>query len=287
MTAIDKIRCKYKDSYPSSIKSVDDVNNHTLDFCQDVATIFRIVTLQRNVQKHPVGYGLNDAPIVGLLTRIAKLLKLVTRLYALNNGEYLSIFSRTLVEASIVATYLLKNGDNAVTDFRLCSYKDTLRIIRDQRNGLQFFQTQSGQRVLRSAHKALVREYLDESSFAVQKKNRWRLEGKSLYDIFTEVAGTASYPFIYGMMSESIHASWNESMDWCLSRKSDGNFSVYSLFHPADVRLILPLLVYATPPYVLWLERTEMKEASIAEALDWIQRYSRSLFEKFDELYDE
>ena len=63
--------------------------------------------------------------------------------------------------------------------------------------------------------------------------------------------GPDEFPFVYGMMSESIHGSWNQSMDWCLSRNADGTFSTYALFVGVDARAILPLVRYATPPYAL------------------------------------
>ena len=157
------------------------------------------------------------------------------------------MFSRPLIESAIVATYLLREGDEAVEDFRRCSYKDTLRILRDHESGAELFRTPGGQRVLRSALDGLALEGLSKQNFAVQKRNRWRLQGKSLYDIFGEVAGPAEYPFVYGIMSESIHGSWTESMDWCLSRNDDGTFSTFALYHGADARAILPLVRYATP----------------------------------------
>ena len=80
-------------------------------------------------------------PVVGLLTRVAKLLRVVCTFYELDNGEYLSLFSRPLIESAILATYLLRHGDEAVEDFRRCSYKHTLRILRNHDGGSEFFRT--------------------------------------------------------------------------------------------------------------------------------------------------
>ena len=70
------------------------------------------------------------------------------------------------------------------------------------------------------------------------------------------------YPFVYGMLSESIHGSWNESMDWCLYRNDDVTFSTNALFIDVDARSILPLVRYATPPYALWIEKIRPQECS-------------------------
>ena len=287
MRDIDRIWLKYEDqSLLDRLESLDDINRLALTLCQDVARTYRLVTLWRNPSRDPSGYGLADAPIVGLLTRVAKLLRLICKFYERDNADHLAVFSRPLIESAIVATYLLREGDEAVEDFRRCSYKDTLRILRDHESGSEFFRTPGGQRVLRSALDDLALEGLSKQSFAAQKRNRWRLSGKSLYDIFGEVVGSAQYQFSYGIMSESIHGSWNESMDWCLSRNDDGTFSAFGPYHGVDARLILPFVRYATSPYVLWIDRIQMLDDSMRQTFDRIHDYSHSIYLRFDELYD-
>ena len=287
MNEIDQIWLKYEEqSLLDSLEALDDVNRLALTFCEDVARTYRLVTIRGNPGRDPSRYGLADAPIVGLLTRVAKLLRLICKFYELGNGDHLAVFSRPLIESAIVATYLLREGDEAVEDFRQCSYKHTLRILRDHESGSEFFHTPAGQRVLRSAFDDLALEGLSKQSFAVQKRNRWRLQGKSLYDIFGEVVGPAEYPFVYGIMSESIHGSWNESMDWCLSRNDDSTFSAFALTHGVDARVILPLVRYATPPFVLWSDRIQIQDDLMRQTFDRIHDYSRSIYLRFDELYD-
>ena len=139
---------------------------------------------------------------------------------------------------------------------------------------------------MRSAQDDLALEGLSRESFTRQKRNRWRLQGKSLYDIFGEVASLDEYPFVYGILSEPIHGSWNESMDWCLSRNDDGTFSAFALFVGVDARAILPLVRYATPAYALWVERLQLQDESLRQALDLVQVYARRIYSMFDELYD-
>ena len=287
MNEIDQIWLKYEEqSLLDSLEALDDVNRLALTFCEDVARTYRLITLRRSPSRDPSGYGLADAPIVGLLTRVAKLLRLICKFYKLGNGDHLAVFSRPLIESAIVATYLLREGDEAVEDFRRCSYKHTLRILRDHESGSEFFSAPAGQRVLRSALDDLALEGLSRQSFAVQKSNGWRLQGKSLYDIFGEVVGPAEYPFVYGILSESIHGSWNESMDYCLSRNDDGTFSAFAFYHDVDARAILPLVRYATPPYVLWSDRIQIQDDSMRQAFDRIHDYCRLIYLRFDELYD-
>ena len=287
MQEVDRIWLKYEqDGLLDRIDSLEDVNRLALVFGRDVVRTFELTTLLRNPERNPSGYDLSDAPIVGLLVRVAKLFRLVCRFYELGNGEYLAVFSRPLIESAIIASYLLSEGDEAIKDFRRCSYKDTLRILRDSDSGSEFFLTAAGQRVLRSALADLALEKLSKSNFAPQKHNRWRLQGNSLHDIFSQVASPDEFHFVYGMMSESIHGSWNESMDWSLSRNDDGTFSAYALFVGVDARAILPLVRYATPPYALWVDRIGLRDESLVQAFDRIQTYARTIYFKFDGLYD-
>ena len=287
MQEIDRIWLKYEEGrLHDRLQSLDDVNRLALTFGTDVARTFRLITLLPTSGSDPPGHGLSNAPVIGLLTRVAKLLVLLCRFYELGNGDYLSVFSRPMIESAIVAEYLLREGDEAVEDFRRCSYKDTLRILRDHERGSAFFRTPAGRRVLRSANADLALEGFSKDSFAQQKRNRWRLQGKSLYEIFAQVVGADEYPFVYRMMSESLHGSWNESMDWCLAKNADGTFSANPYFIDVDARAMLPLVRYTTPAYALWIESTRPHDESLRLTLDRIQDCARTIYFAFDELYD-
>ena len=88
------------------------------------------------------------------------------------------------------------------------------------------------------------------------------------------------------MMSESIHGSWNESMDWCLARNDDGTFSPNPFHHPADIRYVTPTLKFTNKPFRLWLQRIDAYDDGLRNLLDWVERVNTALFRKFDDKYD-
>ena len=94
------------------------------------------------------------------------------------------------------------------------------------------------------------------------------------------------YACTYGMMSESIHGSWNESMDYCLSRNEDGTYSAYPFYQPADIRFVSPTLRFANKPFRLWLGRIGADDPNLMRSLDWIDRVNNAIFRKFDVAYD-
>ena len=287
MNEIPDIHAKFRiDDIRHRMNSVDQVNSYSLKFYQDVTNVYRLATNQKNPNRNPTGYSLDDAPILGLLVRIWKLSTLVVRYFEQNNGEYIATFHRPLLEASVTAMYLLQ-GDNAVIwDYRRCSYKDTLRILRDYKAGSAFFRTRAGRRVLTTVRENLALEGLLEDDFSVQKSNGWRLQGKSFFRLFSEMSSAEEYAFTYGMTSESIHGSWNNSMDWCLFRNEDGSFSANCLFIPADMRIVSSAFLYATPAYLTWLSRVEADDANLIDALNAIKQVNWELVHKFNELFD-
>ncbi|VEE15041.1 DUF5677 domain-containing protein [Ectopseudomonas mendocina] len=287
MDEIEKVISRYDEAYvEKSLRSLDDLNRFTGTFVRDVAEIYDCITRIRNLDRNPTGFNLEDAPILGLLTRIWKLLKEIVTYYEKDNAEIISILERPLIEAAVTAEYLLKSGSAVIEDYRKCSYKDRLRILRELKEGSRFFETKAGKRLLKSVQEKMDLEDFSEDDFTEQKRNRWRLQGKTFFDIFKEITDEDLYKYTYGLMSESIHGSWNESMDWCLQKNEDSTFSVYPFYHETDVRYICPTLKFCNESYRLWLERIDCLDENMANVLDWIERVNTRIFMIFDQKYD-
>src|SRR5580698_2167008 len=112
MEEIRAITEKYDTSYVrDQLGSLEGINEFALTFCKDVAEIYDCLTRVKNIERNPTGFSLNDAPILGLLVRIWKLLKEIIKYYEQSNAEIISILERPLIEASVVATYLMSNDE--------------------------------------------------------------------------------------------------------------------------------------------------------------------------------
>lgn len=286
MEQIFKITQKYDADYvKNGLSSLEAVNQFALIFYKDVAEIYDGLTRLKHVDRNPTGFDLVDAPILGLLVRVWKLLKEVIRYYEQNNAQIISVLERPMIEAAVTATYLMSGPNTIVEDYRKCSYKDRLRLLRDLKAGSPFFDTKAGKRLLAAVQQKMDFEGLRETDFAVQKANKWRIQGKSFRDIFAEVEHDELYPTTYGMMSESIHGSWNDSMDWDLAKNTDGTFSAYSFCCPADIRFVTPVLKFTIEPYRMWLKRIGCYEENLERLLNWVAGVNTALFIQFDEKY--
>src|SRR6266513_2833479 len=209
MDEFDEIMEKYGDRpLRKHFETIDEINKFALQFYRDAAEIYDCFTRVKNHERNPSGYSLDDAPIIGLLVRIWKLLKETIRYHIENNAEFVAIFQRTLIDTAVTATYLLKHDAAVLEDYRKCSYKDRLRILRDIKNGAAFSKTKAGQRLRRSVEDKMSLEGFSENDFSQQKKNKWKLQGKTFFDIFKELYPEQMYSCSFGMMSESVHCSW-------------------------------------------------------------------------------
>lgn len=287
MIELVKITQKYDEAFiKEGLGSVAELNKFALTFYKDVAEIYDCISRIRNIERNPNGFSLNDAPILGLLVRVWKLLKEIIRYYEENNGEIISILERPLIEAAVVAQYLMTSDQSIVEDYRKCSYKDRLRLLRDIETGSTFSTTKAGQRLIKTVREKMAFEGLTPKDFEVQKKNKWKIQGKSFYENFSKIERADLYPATYGMMSESIHGSWNESMDFCFNKNEDGTFSTYPFSHTADIRFVSPTLLFANKPYRLWLRHIDAYDENMRNLLDWIERVNTALFMQFDKAFD-
>lgn len=268
------------------LSTADEVNRFAGGFYRDVGEVYDCITRLKNTERNPTGYSLNDAPILGLLVRAWKLFKEVVRYYDADNAEIVGVLERPLLEAVIMSRYLMMNGGDVLEDYRKYSYKDRLRLLRELREGSSFTQTKAGRRLAESVARKLGLEGLTERDFAAQEQRSWRIQGKSFRHIFGAVEHDALYPATYGMMSESIHGSWNDSLDFDLVRNQDGTFSTYPFFQEADIRYVTPLLKFTNPAYRMWLARIGADGSVVEDTLDWIERVNSAVYERFDELYD-
>ncbi|MDE0444081.1 MAG: DUF5677 domain-containing protein [Gammaproteobacteria bacterium] len=288
MEEIEAILTKYDHDYLARFAAAtSEADRMALAFYEDVAEILELVSRVKNVDRNPSGFSIDDAPILGLLVRTWKLLKLVVWIYKEDSAEYAAIAERSLIEVAVTATYLLRSDGSTMEDYRRCSYGNRFKILEQAGSGAAYYQSKPGRRLLRSIRAKLAQECLDENSFEQQVSNRWRLEGKTFRRIFEEVMGQDLYAVAYGTASESVHGSWQDVRSYSLQRGAAGGFNpLYEPFrvNVGNVSLIVP---FATLPYREWAERVELDDPYIGKVLDFIDKLNIGLFEKYGRLlYD-
>ena len=285
MEEIQAILAKYEHDYLARLlATTSEADRLALTFYEDVAEILDVLSRLKNVERNPTGFSIDDAPILGLLVRTWKLLKLVVWIYKEDSAEYAAVAERSLMEVAVTATYLLRSDSSAMEDYRRCSYKNRFKILEQAAFGAEYNNSKPGRRLLRSIKEKLALEGLDENSFEEQIANHWRLQGKTFRHIFEHVMGEDLYAAAYGTSSESVHGSWQDVRGYCL--QGDVARGFLPLYEPLRVNVghVSMIVPFATMPFREWAERVELDGPNIGEVLDFIDRLNDLLFDKYGEL---
>ena len=286
MDEIQDILAKYDRAYLERLfSSTPEADQLALAFFEDVAEILDILTRLKNVERNPTGFSIDDTPILGLLVRTWKLLQLIVWIYKEDSAEYAAIAERSLIEAAVIATYLLRSDKSTMEDYRRCSYRYRLRMLEQAASGSEYYRSKAGQRLLRSINEKLALEELDEHSFEQQIRNRWRVQGKTFHAIFKEVVGEDLYPVSYGILSESVHGSWQDIRSFSLRGNVARGF--LPLYKPLRLSVghVSLIVLFATLPFRGWAARVQLDDPYIEKMLDFVDKLNGRLFEKYGRLF--
>ena len=285
MKEIEEILAKYKIDYVARVLAANQgANRLKLAFYRDVTEILDILSRMKNVERNPTGFSIDDAPILGLLVRTWKLLKLIVWIYDEDSAEHAIIAERSLLEAAVTAIYLLRSDQSIMEDYRRCSYRNRFKIMQQAASGSPYYKSKPGQRLLRSIKNKLAFEGLDETNFKTQIENDWRWQGKSFRHIFEEVIGKDLYSVAYGASSESVHGSWLNVRNYSLQGDVDqGFFPLYEPLH-GNIDEVSRSVLFAIPPFREWVKRVHLEDPYIVEVLDLIDKLNVSIFNNHAEV---
>ena len=286
MDEIQDILAKYNRAHMERLlASTPEADQLASAFFKDVAEILDILSRMRNVERNPSGFSMDDAAILGLLVRTWKLLKLIIWIYEEDSAEYAAIAERSFIEVAVTATYLLRSDKSTLEDYRRCSYRNRFRMLEQAASGSEYYRNKAGRRLLRSINQKLALEGLDEHSFEEQIQNDWRLQGKTLHQIFKEAVGEEMYAVVYGTFSDSVHGSWQDVLSFSLRENVARDYS--PLYEPlresvGQVSLIVP---FATRPFREWAARVQLDDPYIEDVLGFLDKLNHRLLEKYGRLF--
>lgn len=286
MAILDEFReifLKYnKIDIPKIGSELEELHEFSSTFFRDVAEVYDILTRIKNTDRNPSGFSLVDAPILGLLVKICKLLREIVVYYKAGNANIISYLERQAIEAGVVAQYLLLAKPKTIENYRKCSYKNRLEIFQASENE-GFYATKAGKRLKRDVQNQFKAEGFTASSFDLQQKQHWKVDGKSVRDMFEAIGMDTLYSSTYGFGSESIHASWGHSMNFDLRLNDDQTYSALPIEMPADIRYVAPVIEFCNPAFMGWSKRVDLDEHE--KSLKWIAGVNRHLFHAFDAVY--
>ncbi|MFA8434907.1 MAG: DUF5677 domain-containing protein [Marinifilaceae bacterium] len=287
MEELDKI-------YDRLIENVNIDKATTLDellfvsgnFYEIIADYYDVLTRVRNEDINVKGVNKYDAAILGLLVRIWKILKLAIKCYKDNDGDGVSLLDRMIIESAVTAKYLMVNGNDIIEDYRKCGYKNRLQILRSLDVPTQKNSSPTAIRLKEKIKSKLKNDGYENESFSKQKGNKWKIDGKSFYDIFSQQEPEYFYRNLFGLPSENIHGSWTESLDYHLIQNEDMSFTCNPYSCSPDLRMISPIIKICNEAFILWSKRIGIKDENIEKTMRIIDLINFKLYEKFEDLFE-
>lgn len=218
------------------------LNSFLIRFSKDLGEIIDMLSRIINTETHPNYYNINEATIVGSITRIVKLFQESVLFYEQNKLEIFAQFTRPLYESFIVTKYLIRNGENSQRNFRLVSYRARYQNFKS----LNKLEDKSHLIITRQLMK--LKTKLEVDGFTIEdleaesklKGKAWKLDGKSFWKIHSEVDIEHLYSFIYGVGSDAVHGNWQEIFDFHLTKK-EGGYLGFLNYEKCDCRILVPL----------------------------------------------
>lgn len=286
MKEIDSILEKYIQFSIPSIENEIELNTIAINYSKDLTELVDILSRINNFQARPNYYNLNEATIVGSMTRIIKLFKEFVNNYEQNKLEILTLFARPLYESFITLKYLIKNGEQSQRNFRLVSYRarfENFKILIKEDPNHPIIKRQLWKLNSKLKEDGFTMEDLEAEN---GKSQKWKLDGKSFWKIHSEVDFAPLYSFIYGVGSDAIHGNWQEIFDFHLTKKDNGYFG-FLYYEKCDCRVLIPMNTIITESILEFLEWNECLTEKISVGIENMQKANQSFYQVWEERFGE
>jgi hypothetical protein len=264
------------------------LNDFLIELSTDLGELIDSLSRVHNSESHPNYYSLNESTVVGSVVRIIKLFKESVNFYEQNKLELLAQFTRPLYESFIVAKYLMRNGEDSQRSFRLTSYRaryKNFKKLQDHKgDNHPLIQRQLAKFNTKLEVDAFKLEDLIQES--KKKSKAWKLDGKSFWKIHSEVDNEELYSFIYGGGSDAVHGSWQEILDFHLTRKGEGYFGFLN-FEKCDCRILVPLnsmVIECMQEFLAW---NSTSDKDLKEGLINMNNLSNAIYDIWENNFGE
>lgn len=239
---------------------IDDNEKLILPICDNI--VFALGKCLDPFEDNFVIYDRNQATVLGAFVKQYQLFQSFVRASRDCDVAATIIFQRIIYEAYIKMRYLIKHGEEAQKEYRLCSYKNRYKVYqayKDDHNHLT--------RIAIEKFKANIKneDFSIEDIAEAEAKKKKAFGGKTFSQLVEEFDQKETYTPVYGYLSDSIHTDWGETRQLFLHETEDASF-VYN-----------PQKEIKIPARQLVAQAQLMLESSFA-FIDWLE----SVDKKFD-----
>ena len=198
---------------------IDDNEKLILPICDNI--VFALGKCLDPFEKDFVIYDRNQATVLGAFVKQYQLFQSFVR--ASRDGDVAAtiIFQRILFEAFIKMKYLIKHGEEAQKEYRLCSYKNRYKVYQAHKDDANHIT-----RISIEKFKVDIKneDFSIEDIAEADAKKRKSFGGKPFSQLVEEFNQKETYTPVYGYLSDSIHTDWGETRQLFLHETEDASF---------------------------------------------------------------
>ena len=260
---------------PEDVKPyIDDNEKLILPICDNI--VFALGKSLDPLEEDFVSYDRNQATVLGIFVKQYQLFQSFVRASRDCDMSATIIFHRIIYEAYIKMQYLIKYGEDAQKEYRLCSYK----------NRYKFYQSniEAPNDIARIAIEKFKAD-INNEEFSIEDianaKKKWAFGGKNISQLVEEFDQKEIYTSVYGYLSDSIHTDWGETRQLYLQETEEASF-VYDPQKETKIparQLVeqAQLLLESSFEFTKWLESVEMKSDVIGIMESLLKEFQRVL----------
>lgn len=233
-----------------------------------------------------VVYDRNQATVLGIFVKQFRLFQSFVKASKGNDIADTIIFQRIQYEAYVKMQYLIKYGEDAQKEYRLCSYKNRYKLYQNYKA-----KDNPVARIAIEKFKLDVENEdfsIDDVADAVEKRKSFG--GKNFAQIVEEFGQKEFYVPIYGYLSDSVHSDWGESRQLFLQEIDESSFVYYPQKNvPIPVRqLVAQGLIMLESSFVFfdWLESIGKKHSLVSAMESILKEHQRVLLLIMENIFE-
>ena len=260
---------------PEDVKPYINENEKLiLPICDNI--VFALGKSLDPLEEDFVSYDRNQATVLGIFVKQYQLFQSFVRASRDCDMSATIIFQRIIYEAYIKMQYLIKYGEDAQKEYRLCSYK----------NRYKFYQSniEAPNDIARIAIEKFKAD-INNEEFSIEDianaKDKGAFGGKSNLQLVEEFDPKETYTSVYGYLSDAIHTDWGETRQLYLQETEDASF-VYNpqkqIKIPArQLAIQAQLMLESSFVFIEWLESIGLKFDIIGIMKSFLKELQRVL----------
>ena len=269
----------------STFTSDEEYMDYVVPLMNDTLYLLTIsLALAHDEEEAVTGLPRNSAIVMGHMVRLRKHYEGFLQFIVNRQAELAAIFMRLMYETIVKVDYLFDAEHESFESYILSSYKAEKGNLQDlEKKESERPLTDIESRIKEKIHNRLNRDGISRETLF--ENTKWRMDGKSFFDILKHLGREDEYSYLLGSGSHFVQGGWYEISLHHLKQKGD-YYTPHLEYDNPDPRLACPISAYCLhqmEKFVDWNE-TDPNEV-VGPMLHNLCNHFRRIDEAHEEFY--